>query len=475
MNLQKKIGIICISIFMLLVAGYISIAMFYAEGFTFGTFINGRYCTGKTVEQVNQELIERTGRKWLTVYYQEGIHEVILVPNDMLSYDYTESLQQIANSQKPFLWYRNVFQNYGEGLTGYTVSPSISINTSETDKFFKQFAVFEMEEKRQKDVRFYWDDEQGYCLENRKLGLLDIEKAKNACLMVLQNNQQTDNMVEIHLEEYDCFYDGELTASEKEQIAVYEKLQQFLDFSIIYQMGKDQVVFDKKALGNMLTTDGSRLNFVYDEAGNFTWDEVKVEQAVITIADNFDTYGKERTFKATSGKTVTLDKGTYGKTLDREAEFEYLKQALSEHKDVIHQPKYEREAWCCDKNDIGDTYIEVDMGNQKLYFYKEGELIADTDIVTGDMRRRRSTPEGVYYIYLKQKNRILRGPGYASHVDFWMPVKGGIGLHDADWRDEFGGDIYETEGSHGCINIPPEEMVNIYEQAEVGMPVVMFY
>jgi len=115
------------------------------------------------------------------------------------------------------------------------------------------------------------------------------------------------------------------------------------------------------------------------------------------------------------------------------------------------------------------------MGAQKLHFYKEGTLIVETDIVTGDMRRRRSTPEGVYFIYLKQKNRVLRGPGYASPVKFWMPVKGGVGIHDANWRDEFGGNIYETDGSHGCINIPPDIMEDIYEQAEVGMPVVMFY
>lgn len=56
-----------------------------------------------------------------------------------------------------------------------------------------------------------------------------------------------------------------------------------------------------------------------------------------------------------------------------------------------------------------------------------------------------------------------------------MPVKGGIGIHDADWRDEFGGEIYKTSGSHGCINVPPEIMPELYERTEVGMPVIMFY
>ena len=114
MKIQKKILIICISVFLFLLAGYFSIAMFYAEGFTFGTYINGRYCTGKSVEQVNQELVERTGPMWLTIYYREGIHEVNIVPKDMFDYDYTEELRKIADSQNPFLWCQNVFKRHGK-------------------------------------------------------------------------------------------------------------------------------------------------------------------------------------------------------------------------------------------------------------------------------------------------------------------------------------------------------------------------
>ena len=115
------------------------------------------------------------------------------------------------------------------------------------------------------------------------------------------------------------------------------------------------------------------------------------------------------------------------------------------------------------------------MTQQKLYCYKAGELLLETDIVTGNMRRNWDTPVGVNFVYAKQKNRILRGQGYASPVDYWMPVKGAIGIHDADWRKEFGGEIYLKNGSHGCINIPPENMPIIYDNYEIGTPVIMFY
>ena len=114
------------------------------------------------------------------------------------------------------------------------------------------------------------------------------------------------------------------------------------------------------------------------------------------------------------------------------------------------------------------------MTDQKLYYYEEGVCLLATDIVTGNTGRRMGTPEGVNYVYSKQKNRVLRGPGYAAPVSFWMPVKGNIGIHDATWRSEFGGEIYKTNGSHGCINIPYDKMVELYEMVEVGTPVIMF-
>ena len=47
-------------------------------------------------------------------------------------------------------------------------------------------------------------------------------------------------------------------------------------------------------------------------------------------------------------------------------------------------PQYVSEAWEKGENDIGDTYIEVDMGNQHMYYYVDGEMVLDTPVVTGN-------------------------------------------------------------------------------------------
>jgi lipoprotein-anchoring transpeptidase ErfK/SrfK len=63
---------------------------------------------------------------------------------------------------------------------------------------------------------------------------------------------------------------------------------------------------------------------------------------------------------------------------------------------------------------------------------------------------------------------------YTSFVNFWMPFYKGYGLHDASWRGSFGGTIYYSSGSHGCINLPYNAAATLYEHTEVGTPVIVF-
>lgn len=119
-------------------------------------------------------------------------------------------------------------------------------------------------------------------------------------------------------------------------------------------------------------------------------------------------------------------------------------------------------------------YIEVDIDKQEISMYVKGKLLIKGPVVTGNVDAGRDTPTGEFSILEKDYDVVLVGPGYASHVTYWMQIYGGIGIHDADeWRDEYGGDIYLSDGSHGCINVPLDIVEIIYENAYVGMDVIV--
>ena len=114
------------------------------------------------------------------------------------------------------------------------------------------------------------------------------------------------------------------------------------------------------------------------------------------------------------------------------------------------------------------TYIDINLTSQTLTYYINGGVTMVSDIVSGNVSRNCDTPQGVYQIYGKQKSRTLRGPNYEAYVNYWMPFKGNYGIHDATWRSSFGGDIYQTNGSHGCVNISKTTAAILYETAPVG-------
>ena len=109
-----------------------------------------------------------------------------------------------------------------------------------------------------------------------------------------------------------------------------------------------------------------------------------------------------------------------------------------------------------------------------MYFYKDGKKILESDFVSGNVSKGYTTPPGLFSLTYKQRDATLKGQGYASPVKFWMPFNGGIGFHDASWRNTFGGTIYKKNGSHGCVNMPYAAAKTLFENVYAGMPVICY-
>ena len=209
--------------------------------------------------------------------------------------------------------------------------------------------------------------------------------------------------------------------------------------------------------------------------GKVSLDEEKVADFVTKKSKEHDTYSKKRSFVTTDGREITLESGNYGWRTARAEETEALIDAIRQGEVTEKEPVYSQTALQKGQNDIGSSYVEIDLGSQKLYLYQEGSMILETDLVSGNVSNGWTTPAGVFGLTYKTKNAVLRGTNYETPVNYWMPFNGNIGMHDATWRRSFGDNIYLTNGSHGCINLPLEAAAQIYECVSTGFPVVCYY
>lgn len=478
--------------------------LYYRKHFPVNIWINGIYCTGKTVEQVNVELVRKEalnddeGTSSIVVLGENGASEIIEVGAAGISPDYTDALRKYLKQNAGGFWVKYL-------QSAVSMSIAAEKYTWDEEKLkaeFDSLGIVTKELTKKDGVLLGYDEEAGYYLEDGNKGRLDTQKAYAYLKSCLSQGENVINLVS-----GDCYYDREDTLQDREQRELWQKISAFGDCKIVYDMGAESIPLTAditsrflaryEAEGSSSPASGSASEGVsspgsgfdpegslnqggspaLDEKGSLLVSEAKVRGWLEQLAEKYNTCKTEREFLSSRGDVVTVKYGTYGTEIDVEAEVAYLLKALQEKRTEaeVHIPAYKQKGYVRGLDDIGNTYIEIDMTEQHMYFYFEGELVLDTDVVTGDVSRRRGTPEGIYYVYSKQRNRILRGADYASFVQYWMPVVGGVGIHDASWRKKFGEEIYKKNGSHGCINTPTEKASQLYEMTEVGMPVIMFY
>ena len=126
------------------------------------------------------------------------------------------------------------------------------------------------------------------------------------------------------------------------------------------------------------------------------------------------------------------------------------------------------------------TYVFVSIDKQHLTYFVDGNPVLDCPVVTGNSYVGHSTPKGSFRINFMQRNTTLKGQEdngekYESFVYYWMAFIGNsYGLHDATWRSNFGGNIYQGGGSHGCVNMPYASAAELYSMVEPGTLVFVY-
>lgn len=465
---KKKIlaGFIICALVAVILIFYGSVALYYQKHFFPGTTIDGIDCSNLEAYEVAAIVDSRI------VYYklevagrldEDGesgiIGEINAQDIDLQFVDTLSEVEQLLKQQNALLWIGLLANKQ----YAYSLQQGVSFNEEMLSATVKEWdACQDMIQPKNAYISDYSEEMGGYAIIPETKGTqFDVEEVteliKNAVLM-----QESS----LNLEEQNCYKTASVTADDKTLNESVDTANKWLATEITYDWNGQEILLDKETIREWVSFDSNQPKL----------DEEAVAEFVAENARNCDTYGKSRKFMTTLGVELTLRSGAYGWKTDCDGETEELLQLIYQGSVLEKEPLYISKGRQKGTNDIGSSYVEADLTNQHLYLYYQGNLVLETDFVSGNMNYSDCiTPSGVFGLTYKTRNAVLRGANYETPVSYWMPFHGNFGMHDATWRTEFGGDIYLTNGSHGCINLPPDKAEAIYGYVSTGFPVICYY
>lgn len=443
-----------------LVLIYLAVSLFFMNRYYPGTMIGDFSCGGKTQAEVEGMIRNRASGYTLKIQGREEMEATLAASEIQLQFLLDHTLQEIIDRQNGFAWLPSLWETIS-----YDLPVTVQYDSKLLHEKLSGMLFFQKENMRNPVNAYigaYSSELGGYPIVEEDQGtVINRQRAEAAIISALENMEET-----LILDEADCYEKPEISHEDESLVRFWSRLNRFVSSKILYDWHGMEEVIDGDLIQEWLEIDR--------EQQIVTINATAVRDYINILSKKHDTFGKEREFRTSEGRKITLKPGSYGWRVDRSKETEKLIKLIRAGSQVSREPEYLYTAAAKGENDIGDSYVEINLTAQHLYLYVEGKLITESDFVSGNVSRGYATPAGVYGLTYKTLNATLKGPGYATPVDFWMPFNGNIGMHDAGWRRQFGGNIYLRNGSHGCINLPREEAEKIYEAVYKGFPVVCY-
>ena len=448
--------------FALILLTYLGFVFYFSNHFFFHTEINGIDVSCKTTEQVNEILTNETNNYSLTIYGRNEVTDSITAQDIMLTYTSDGSVEDTMEQQNAFLWITGAFR-----ADTSTITNSVTYDEQALDALCDSLAFFQKENiVSPTNATVAYLENEGYSIVSESHGAT----LKRKDFLTYIHDAIISLEPEVTLDNSGCYKTPTITSDSEELVSLLETAKTYASTQLTYQFGKDTVVLDSSKIKNWLKINNKKYKVSIRTN--------KVKAFVKKLASKYNTYGRTRTFKASTGNQVSVSGGNYGWLFDQEKETKQIIKCIKKGAVKNKKPSYTYTAASHSNKDWGKTYVEINLTAQHLWFYKKGKLVIESDFVSGNVSRGNGTPQGVYYLLFRERDAILgerSNADYRTPVSFWMPFNRGIGMHDATWRSKFGGTIYQNGGSHGCINLPYSAAETIFNEIESGTPVVCYY
>lgn len=461
---KKTAAIVAGIIIGVLVLIYVGFAIFFSSHFMFFTKINGTDFSLKSVSQVEAYMKQQVADYVLTLKESDGGSEKISGSDISLKYVPGEQLEKLAKKQNNFLWITSLWNH-----PKITSEIGVEYDKDALAKITEGLECLKPENQTVSvDAHPEFQNDKFVVVPEVVGTQIDMEKFNEAVTKAINGFKPT-----LDLFKTGCYILPRFVSDSQEVVAATDAMNSYLGANVTYDFNPATEVVDASVISQWVTVDADM---------NVTFNEEAVRAFIQSLADKYDTKGKPRTFTTATGNTVNVTGGSYGWKIDQEAEYNALIANIQNAETVTREPNYASRAASHEGNDVGSTYAEVDLSNQMMYFVQNGQVVLQSGIVTGNPNKGNGTPQGVYSLAYKALDQVLRGTKkpdgtyeYETPVKFWMPFNGGIGFHDATWQSSFGGSRYQTNGSHGCVNLPYDVAAQLYNLITAGTPVVCHY
>jgi lipoprotein-anchoring transpeptidase ErfK/SrfK len=454
---KRQIILIVVTSFLLLLGIiYLMVSFYFNAHFFYKTEINGLKVGGMTESEAVEKIGKDVGEYLLTIYDRDGKKYHLTGGDIGCEYVPDGSIEKALEDQSPINW-----------MVAAINGNIIDVDTPMTyDKKMMEKAVANLEcfdkeniiNPEDADIVF---SEDGYEIIPEVLGNKLIKKR----VVKLVAAAVTEGAGQLTLTDKE-YVKPKVLSDGKKITAIAKNLDSYLNSEVKYEIKGHEEAFGRDDIIDMMTVD---------ENFNVTLNEQVVVDYVQQLATKYNTYADIRSFKTNAGDTVEIGGGDYGWVINKAKETEQLLENVKSGKSITREPIYEQTTTVERDQDIGNTYVEIDYTAQHLWYYKDGQVVLDTPIVSGNISANNGSPDGIFKIAYKESPSVLVGEDYESDVEVFMPFAYNVGIHDASWRTEFGGNTYKTSGSHGCINAPAQKAKELYGMLAIGTPVVAYY
>ncbi|HWQ89252.1 MAG TPA: L,D-transpeptidase family protein [Desulfitobacteriaceae bacterium] len=431
--------------------------LFFQTHFFLGTIINGVNVSYKTPEEADELLTKLAALYSLELEERGGTKEQIKGSEIGLKFNAEEGSQSLKKKQNRTSSFISLFNHKDLSFSDVLTYDE---NMFET-RYAKLSCVESTEVTETKNATLVYA-EDGYKIVKERYG----NKIDGDILYSSIRDAVLNNKTKLDLEETKCYTDPTIISDSKKIKDTKIILDKYITAKITYTYPGGSEVADANEIGKWIELDND-LNIIFSSE--------KMQSFVNRLSSHYDTCGKVRDFVTFTGAAIKIGGGDYGWKVNVNGEIAYLTEAIKNGDTAAREPLYSQTGASHDANDIGDTFVEVDLTRQHLWYHKNSALVAEGDMISGNVSKGHGTPDGIYRLKYKEMNAVLRGEDYSVPVTYWMPFNNNIGIHDATWRTEFGGDIYLTNGSHGCINTPYSVAEAIFNNISAGTPVVCYH